>query len=457
VKTLIVLVISCLLLVACASKPPKKTENPGDLYVEGVNFMKAKKYDKAVEKFSQIRDNFPFDPMSLIATVKLADVYFEKQEYVLAVGVYEDFFNAHPEDENVPYVLARAGECYEKLSLSSDRDQMYTLKAMEKYTYLKNRYPKSTYAVSVDAKLKALIQKLANRELYVGEFYYRTSQYNAAITRLEYVSKKFPEMQGMDKVLYYLAMSYKELGDLAKSDYYFDRLKKEYPKSVQPRPTTRERKQLQLAKGESARVPASKESKKKEIDLRPPVPKSAQDRQGSETPSETMVSSDKGKDPDQKAQVSQAGKDAKGSEKTLKEKEDEFGFDKTKPIDIVSDTMEGFDKEKYVVFKGSVIAKQEDLFIFADRMEAYMSEDSNGITKAYAKDNVKILKKDRTATCNEALFDNTKGEIVLKGNVIVFSGQDKLAGDVVTYYLHEDRVVVQGEQEKKARVILNPK
>ena len=131
-------------------------------------------------------------------------------------------------------------------------------------------------------------------------------------------------------------------------------------------------------------------------------------------------------------------------------------FDKSKPVDIVSDSMEGFDKEKYVVFKGNVIAKQDDLYIFADSIEAHLSEASNEIEKAYAKRNVKIVKKERTATAREAVFDNTKGEIILKGNVVVYQGQDRLSGDVVTYYVNEDRAVVESSANKRARVILTP-
>jgi lipopolysaccharide export system protein LptA len=132
-------------------------------------------------------------------------------------------------------------------------------------------------------------------------------------------------------------------------------------------------------------------------------------------------------------------------------------FDKKKPVDIVSDTMEGFDKEKYVVFKGSVIAKQEDLYIFADTIEAYMSEETNEIEKAIARGNVKIVKQDRTATCREAIFENAKGEITLKENVIVYQGKDKLTGDVIIYYVNEDRVTVQAEKDKKAHVTIQPK
>ena len=388
--------------------------------------MKAKKWDKAKESFTYIRDNFPFDPISFVATVKLGDVHFERKEYVQAAGIYEDFFNSHPEDENIPYVLTKLGECYEKVSLSFDRDQAYTLKAIDRYVYLRNRYPTSSYAKDVELRLKTLGQKLADRELSTGVFYYRRDQFNAAILRLEHFLKRFPYANGIDEALYYLSLSYMELGNQQKSEFYADLLRTEYPKSRFLRIGTkaavtakRERKTLQLAKSDQPLF-SIEERKRREIPLAPQIVLA-------------------------KSGVNEG-------------KEDSLSFfDETKPIDIVSDTMEGFDKEKYVVFKGSVVARQEDLYIFSDMVEAHMNEASNEIEKAYAKGNVKLVKKERTATCNEATFDNKKGEIILKGNVIVYSGQDKLTGDVVTYYVNEDRVVVEGEKQKKARMTITPK
>ena len=424
-QRLIVLLVSFLLLVSCGAKTAKKPGNPGDLYVEGVNLMQQKKYDKAIEKFSAIRENYPFDPIAFVATVKLGDVYFEKKEYILASGVYEDFFNSHPEDTNIPYVLVRLGECYEILSLSFDRDQAYTLKAIERYTYLKNRFPASSYAKLVDIKMKKLVQKLADREVYVGEFYYNTFKYNAAIMRLEYFLKKYPDMNGTDKALYYLALSYRARGELQKSEYFVDMLKTKFPKSMYVRAATRERKTLQLAKADRSISPAlytSEERKKRDIELKPQMIAQTQ-TETKKAPEESKLSF----------------------------------FDTSKPIDIVSDTMEGFDKEKYVIFKGNVVAKQEDLYIFCDIIEASMNEETNEIDKAHAKGNVKIVKKERTATSKEAIFNNAESKIVLKGNVTVYSGQDKLTGEVVTYYIDEDRVVVEGEKEKKARILVTPK
>jgi lipopolysaccharide transport protein LptA len=424
-RRVIVLIAACLLIISCSSTP-RRSDNAGDIYVEGINYMKAKKYDKAKDSFTYIRENFPFDPISFIATVKLGDTYFEQKDYIQAIGVYEDFFNSHPEDENIPYVLTRLGECYEKVSLSFDRDQAYTLKAIDRYVYLKNRYPTSGYAKDVELRLKFLSQKLADRELSTGEFYYRRDQFNAAILRLEYFLKRFPYANGVDRALYYLSLSYMRLGNTQKSEFYGDLLRKEFPKSPLLQNGTkagasvkRERKTLNLAKSDQPLF-HTEERRKREILLEPQI-----------TLAKASVDEGKG---------------------------DKFAFfDETKPIDIVSDTMEGFDKEKYVLFKGSVVVRQEDLYIFSDEVEAHMNEVTNEIETAHAKGKVKLVKKERTATCNEAIFDNKKGEIVLKGNVIVYSGQDRLNGEIVTYYVNEDRVVVEGEKAKKARMTITPK
>ena len=200
-KRLIVVLIACFFLVSCAGKNVKK-QGPGELYVDGVNLIKKEEYAKAVGKFAEVTENYPFDPLALVAAVKLGDAYFGKKDYVMAASTYENFVSAHPEDENAPYVLLRLGESYENLSLSIDRDQANTLKAIEKYTFLKNRYPRSNYAKQVDERMKRLEQKLADREMYVGEFYYRTNQYNAAIVRLEYYLKKYPNASGRDKAYF---------------------------------------------------------------------------------------------------------------------------------------------------------------------------------------------------------------------------------------------------------------
>jgi lipopolysaccharide transport protein LptA len=437
-------------------------------------------------------------------------------------------------------VLKRLGESYEKQSPTLDRDQAMTVKAVERFTFLKNRYPTSPYAQDAESHIRDLNRKLGARELYVGEFYYKTGNYNASILRLEYFLKAYPEGADRDKALHYLAEDYRELSEPAKEQYCRDRLKREYPKSIYVRAAKKERRTVvRLADATTPAVappvvavkPAAEaapvapvtpptdgavqtpkadagssvaanlnydEKKKREIDLRPPEPappsavpkvevgdretlsKSEDAEPGAKTaPSSEaeVVKSGTGNEAPAGEKIESGSKTARAGTKDAaaeradkketpgpNEKKNKLGFfTEKKPVDVVADTMEAFEKGKTIVFKGNVVAKQEGsepgqtLFLFSDKLTAYRTDESSDIQKAEAEGNVKVVKAQRTATCKQAFFYNDKGEVVLKGDVVVFEGNDRLTGDTATYYLNEDRIYVQGDKEKRARVIVTPK
>lgn len=371
--------------------------------------MNEKKYDKAIRNFSAIREDFPFDPVAPYALVKMADCYFFKKEYMTASKLYEEFLSTYPNDENIPHVLFRAGECYEKLSLSPERDQEFTNKAIEKYSAIISRFGDSPYSKDAKTKKKSLEDKLAQRELLVGEFYFRTYEYNACILRLEYLLDRYPDAKGVDKALFYLSRAYEELGNFEKSNYYAERLKNQYPGSPYAQKIGSKKE-----KGTTNRPDVSGLKKERVL---PPVIE--------EIPPATSD--------------------------TLS------FFDAKKGVDIVASKMEGFEKENRILFEGSVILKQEDLTMVSEKLEAYLSEDRKEIRKMFAKGNVKIVKGERTATCKEAEFDNELRIIILRGDVDVVSGPDRLKGETVIYFLDEEKVVVSGEKGSKAKVIIFPK
>lgn len=502
--------------MSCSSAPKKKTQNPGDLYVQGVNLLNKKKYGDAIEKFMKIREDFPFDAMATIAQVKLGDAYFAKEEYLLAAGVYEDFFNAHPEDGNIPYVLRQLGESYTRLSPTIDRDQAYTVKAIERFTYLRNRYPQSSYAKDADSRIDELTEKQAAHELYVAEYYHKTERYNASILRLDYFLAKYPKAKNRDRALFLLADCYRKLSDSGKSRIYQEQLKKEYPKSIYATSTLRHEadaeKQKDRTKAKKTATAQTEKAEKRQaitlsdtqrqrkgIDLRPPVsdegkasvqttaldaaPAQESDVQSSASPLQSASGQAQGgikKDsPTATSQViesagaKESGMQSDNAEgpkahvpqpvtsaaKKDDQKKGPLGFfsAEKKPIDVISDNMEGLEKGKVIIFKGNVVTKQGDLEMFSDTLTAYLGEESNEIEKALAKGHVKIVKQDRIATCEEALFENAKGEITLTGNVVVFSGPNKVAGDMVKYFINEDRVSVESEKGKRAHITVHPK
>ena len=105
-----------------------------------------------------------------------------------------------------------------------------------------------------------MTQKLAAREVFVGEFYYRWQRYNASIIRLLYFLDKYPDAKDKDKALYYIALDYHELQNDEKAQSYLDRLKTEYPKSPYGGTIKRERKTLHVAGVKPAEAAATAKS-----------------------------------------------------------------------------------------------------------------------------------------------------------------------------------------------------
>ncbi len=147
-------------------------------------------------------------------------------------------------------------------------------------------------------------------------------------------------------------------------------------------------------------------------------------------------------------------KEEKPTKDLLLESESVKGMDTGQPIDITSDRVETYSKENLVVFKGNVMARQRDVVIYADRLEAVIIEDGKGIERVIANGNVKIQQGLRAATCQKAVFYNLDQKAVLTGDPKVWEGENTVSGDEIVFDIKQDRVEVKGGQGEggKARI-----
>ncbi|QJA05472.1 outer membrane protein assembly factor BamD [Thermosulfurimonas marina] len=156
-------------------------------------------YELAEKDFEEIRDRYPDSPYALWAELKLADCKFFAGKYLEAVVLYQEFEKLHPTNEAVPYVIFQIGTCYYRLMLSPDRDQTNTRKAIEAYERLIKTYPDAPYVYEARRRIARARERLAEHELYVARFYYRTGGYRAAYYRLLYLLDNYPETRAAAK------------------------------------------------------------------------------------------------------------------------------------------------------------------------------------------------------------------------------------------------------------------
>jgi outer membrane protein assembly factor BamD len=176
-----------------AAVPSSEPESEVDLSDKAMGYFVQGRYILAGEIFQKVKDRYPFSPYATLSELRLADCKFYMGDYDEAISLYEEFEKLHPTNEAVPYVIFQEGSCYYRLMKSPDRDQNFTLKLIETYGRLLNRYPDSPYTYEVRKRMAEAKNRLAQHEVMVAQWYIRTGQVSQAENRLETALDLYPD------------------------------------------------------------------------------------------------------------------------------------------------------------------------------------------------------------------------------------------------------------------------
>lgn len=150
-----------------------------------------------------------YDPNVIM---KRGEAYFEKEEYAEAVVEYNHFLELHRTHVLASYAIFRIGESQMKLAKGIQRDPGPVQKALEAFERLRKEFPGSRYDGPAFQKIQECHDLLAQTHLFVGQFYYRRGSYLAAAHRFEQIMKLYPDKSVAPDALYFLALSYHDLG-----------------------------------------------------------------------------------------------------------------------------------------------------------------------------------------------------------------------------------------------------
>lgn len=121
----------------------------------------------------------------------------------------------------------------------------------------------------------------------------------------------------------------------------------------------------------------------------------------------------------------------------------------TEPIVITANRLTADNKEKTALFEGSVHVRRGDVHMHADKMKVYYTEGQRGssITKIEASGSVRLIRNRSILTADNALY------LIEPEEMVIFTGQPRasdggnvVTGTKMTYYIKEDRSVVEGSK-----------
>jgi outer membrane protein assembly factor BamD len=173
--------------------------NPESIYQQGLEEYNSGSYKRSIELFQRVKEEYPLSPLAIMAEMGVADSFFSSKQYPEAALAYEEFTNMHPANENLPYAMYQTGMCYLNQFSTVDRDNSDAFKALKEFEKLTARFPDSKFAALANDKVKECKKIIGAKELYIGEFYFKTKKYQASLRRLEKVARDYANV-GLDDV-----------------------------------------------------------------------------------------------------------------------------------------------------------------------------------------------------------------------------------------------------------------
>ncbi len=147
----------------------------------------------------------------------------------------------------------------------------------------------------------------------------------------------------------------------------------------------------------------------------------------------------------------------------------EVTHDADQPVDISSNSLDADDKAGVFIFRGDVVAKQDNATIYSDQLEVYYTQtpeqnkeigaaDNNNrsIQKIVASGAVRIVQNERIATGERAEYIYANSAVILTGSPKVIQGDNTVSGEKITVYLNDERSVVEGGAQKRVNATFVP-
>ncbi len=216
----------------CSNTPVKESNSVQKAYQEAEELYQSGRSDEAINKFREIKNKFPHTKWALNAELAIADIYFEKENFLDAQHSYLLFKEFHPKHSKTPYVTFQLAMSYFKqLPSSVGRDLSSAQKAIPYFDQILRLYPHSQYIKKSKEKKRAALKMLAAKEFYIAQFYFKQKKWLSALNRYDGLLREHSLLGFNAKSLKGASLAAAHLGKKQKSLRFWKQLKTSFPKS----------------------------------------------------------------------------------------------------------------------------------------------------------------------------------------------------------------------------------
>jgi outer membrane protein assembly factor BamD len=191
----------------------------GKLYEEGERDLGRGRYEAARDQFRKIVERHPDSSMVPQARFLVGETYYRDKEWDRAAREFDAFMALYPGHAIADLAQYRLARSYFDGMPELERDQAMAARALSEFQRLLKLYPESRYAPDAIVKIDACRLRLAQKELWVADWYVRQSNWVGAIQRYDVILKDYGRTSAAAQALYQKADALLRLerGDEARS------------------------------------------------------------------------------------------------------------------------------------------------------------------------------------------------------------------------------------------------
>lgn len=144
------------------------------------------------------------------------------------------------------------------------------------------------------------------------------------------------------------------------------------------------------------------------------------------------------------------------------------GGDSDLPVDVTADSMEYSADKNTVVFHGKVESTRGEFKMWSEKLSlvlkdknakdgkaeakkksSSMADSAGDLDKIIAEKNVRFKNGTQHGSAEKATYLARKNILVLEGDPVLHDGENSIRGNVIRYFLNENRSVVEGSSKKR--------
>jgi len=181
-KAALLIIICGMVILQCSSQ--KAALDASDInatFERGMEYLEKENYLKAEETFTFIIYNDPGGAFADDAQFYLAETYFNREEYLLAISEYDRLIRRMRTSSFVEHAFWRKAEAYCELSPDFRLEKDMTEKAIRFLYDFIEIYPESKYVDDANNRIVEMREKLAKKLLETAKLYDTLREYESAM------------------------------------------------------------------------------------------------------------------------------------------------------------------------------------------------------------------------------------------------------------------------------------